>query len=326
MKNRSPYFGIPAALGMLLLIFDSKTALEGARVGIDLCLRTVIPALFPFFVLSAVLTGALMGSPLAWLRPLGRLCGLPKGAEPILISGFLGGYPVGAQAAAAAWRAGQLSREDAQRLLSFCSNAGPSFLFGMVAAMFPDKKIPWLLWLFHILGAIVTGILMPGKSTGSVSLPAGKHTTLSDALRSAVTVMAQVCGWVVLFRVLIGFLDRWVLWLLPMNLRVVLLGLLELSNGCCDLWKIPDLSQRIMAANLMLSPGGLCVLMQTRSVTQGLSLKYYLLGKLMQTGICLLIWDMLLYRRWLAAPVLAVFALCLRKNEKSAGIYAASGV
>ena len=39
-----------AALGMLVLILDSKTALAGAREGIDLCIRTVIPSLFPFFL------------------------------------------------------------------------------------------------------------------------------------------------------------------------------------------------------------------------------------------------------------------------------------
>ena len=76
MKNRNLYQGFAAGIGMLLLIFDSKTALEGARAGIDLCIRTVIPSLFPFFVLSMVLTGALMGTSLLWLRPIGALCGV----------------------------------------------------------------------------------------------------------------------------------------------------------------------------------------------------------------------------------------------------------
>lgn len=326
MKNRNPYAGIAAGIGMLILILDSKTALEGARVGLDLCIRTVIPSLFPFFVLSMVLSSSLMGAPMPWLRPLGALCGLPKGAESLLIPAFLGGYPVGAQAVAAAWKDGRLSRQDAQRILAFCSNAGPSFLFGMVASMFPEGKIPWLLWLIHIAGAVITAILLPGKAASSVTIPAGKEVSLSDALGRTISVMAGVCGWVVLFRVLIAFLERWALWLLPMTVRVVFIGLLELSNGCCDLWKIPELSVRIFAASLMLSSGGVCVFMQTRSVTQGLSLKYYIIGKLIQTTVCLVLWDMILLRRWLFAPTLAIFAMILRKGEKRAGIYAASGV
>ena len=49
MKQRDRT-SILAALGMIVLILDAKTALSGAREGIDLCMRTVIPALFPFFI------------------------------------------------------------------------------------------------------------------------------------------------------------------------------------------------------------------------------------------------------------------------------------
>ena len=66
---------------MLALILDGRTAIDGARQGIELCLRTVIPSLFPFFVLSILLTSSLLGSSLAVLRPLGRLFGMPDGAE-----------------------------------------------------------------------------------------------------------------------------------------------------------------------------------------------------------------------------------------------------
>lgn len=40
--------GLPVALGMLLLVLDSKTALLGAKEGVMLCLSSVIPALLPF--------------------------------------------------------------------------------------------------------------------------------------------------------------------------------------------------------------------------------------------------------------------------------------
>ena len=46
---------------MLALILDGRTAIDGARQGIELCLRTVIPSLFPFFVLSILLTSSLLG-------------------------------------------------------------------------------------------------------------------------------------------------------------------------------------------------------------------------------------------------------------------------
>ena len=81
MEIRRRCWGLAAAAGMLVFILDSKTALSGANEGVQLCIRTVIPSLFPFFVLSALMTGALMGTSLRGLRPLCRLMKMPVGAE-----------------------------------------------------------------------------------------------------------------------------------------------------------------------------------------------------------------------------------------------------
>ena len=91
MVSRRILPGVVAALGILILILDSKTALRGAAESIDLCVRTVIPSLFPFFLLSGILVKSLMGNKFPLLRPIGRLLGIPEGAESLLISGFLGG-------------------------------------------------------------------------------------------------------------------------------------------------------------------------------------------------------------------------------------------
>ena len=63
MTQRRRLTGIFSALGFLMLILDSKTAISGAADGVELCLRTVIPALFPFFVVSSVLLQCENASP-----------------------------------------------------------------------------------------------------------------------------------------------------------------------------------------------------------------------------------------------------------------------
>ena len=45
MKLRKILPGLVAALGMGVLILDSRTALMAAGQGVDLCLKTVIPSL-----------------------------------------------------------------------------------------------------------------------------------------------------------------------------------------------------------------------------------------------------------------------------------------
>lgn len=323
MKRKQLWTGIGVCLGMLALILDSKTALEGARQGVILCLRTVIPSLFPFFVLSILLTSSLLGCSLPVLRPLGRLFGLPEGGESLLIPAFLGGYPVGAQSAAAAFRNGQLSKAEAERLLAFCSNAGPAFLFGMAGAMFPRRWMAWALWGIHVSGALYASLLIPGGGSPAVRLAESRPLSPADALNAAVRVIASVCGWVVLFRILLAFLSRWIFWILPAAVQVVATGLLELTNGCCALCAVSDVSARFCICAGMLALGGLCVAMQTRSVTDGLSMRQYFLGKLLQTVFSVALAALIAYGSWLpfGAVVLAVPVIKLQKKGSFSPVF-----
>ena len=310
---------ILCALGLFLLILDTKTAVTGAYDGLTLCIRSVIPSLFPFFVLSGMLTGALMGGNLKILAPIGRICGMPRGSESILLTGLIGGYPVGAQAVSQAHDRSQLSRKDAQRLLGFCSNAGPSFLFGIVACKFSSVRFAWMLWGIHIASAILTGILLPGKSCGSVTVTRKDMPGFASSMQSAIKAMASVCGWVILFRSIIAFLQRWFLWLLPADAQVAVVGLLELANGCISLDSIANEGVRFVVCSGILALGGVCVAMQTASVTGKLGMGYYFYGKLLQCTISLVLSMAIIgvYYSIIPAIIGASAYLILRKKQKN---------
>lgn len=288
MSKRKTLWGIFAAAAMAVLILDGKTALQGAAAGITLCLEAVIPSLFPFIILSGLLTDAMFGTPLALLRPLGRWLSMPAGSESLLLCAFLGGYPSGAAAVGGAFRKGSLTRQEAERLLAFCSNAGPAFLFGMTARLFAPGWIPWVLWGIHILSAVAAGRLFPAADCAPVHL---ERRPFSPAalIRSSLGIMGSVCAWVVLFRIVMAFLERWFLWILPVAWRVAFTGALELTNGVCSLPLVEDPRMRMLLCSGMLAFGGLCVTMQTVSVTAGLSLRKYCLGKLVQTLVSILL-------------------------------------
>lgn len=319
--------GIGAALGMLILILDGRTALEGAQTGMELCIKTVIPSLFPFFVLSIWMTGSFAGRSLSFLRPLGRLCRIPNGAESILIAGFLGGYPTGAQCISEAYHAGCLEKQEAERMLAFCNNAGPAFLFGMVASMFSGKQYVWCLWAIHVFSAILVAQVIPQRGRDSFQMSVKPQITLSDALHSAVRVMAAVCGWVILFRLAITFLKRWMLWILPTPWQIMVVGFLELSNGCIELLSIENATVRFLICSCILAFGGICVSMQTVSVTRGLSLRFYFLGKILQTVFSLILSVAVVYGSWFSFfAILLPVLLFIRKMQNKSSIRAAVGV
>lgn len=314
-RNRyAPWFLSMA--GLVILILDGRTALHGALDGIELCLKTVIPALFPFFVLSAVLIRCRMPS-FFFEKAAARLLRLPQGAQSLLIPCILGGYPVGAKCVHQMYVEGSLDKRSAERLLAFCSNAGPAFLFGMIGQVLSRPWMPWALWGIHLLGALAAAYRVPAPDT-VVNCKALPQNGGTDLMAGAVSSMGIVCGWIVIFRVMIAFLNRWFLWLLPQTARVAVIGLLELSNGCCELTQIPDMAARFVLCSGLLAAGGLCVTAQTISVTHGLSLRYYCFGKLIQTVVSLLLSFSIVYQT--PMPLLGLLPLLLRRPaEKRSG-------
>lgn len=320
MRKRSCLEVALALIGFLILIFDSRHALEGAQEGIELCIKTVIPSLFPFFMLSSVLTNAFCGFTTFPMQRISGLLGIPSEASPVLITAVLGGYPVGAKSVADLYQSGQISREHAERLLAFCSNAGPSFLFGMVSGFFPDRTSVMLLWLIHIFSAVLTAATIPSPKISVQTPGLRKSCKHNSAVLSALKAMGLVCSWVILFRVWISFLERWCLWLLPGWTQVLLTGILELTNGCCALPVIEDQNLRFVMCACLLAFGGICVLLQTASVTEGLSLRCYLRGKLKQTIFSFLLSCAVVSGQGLLiAGSVPILVLILRKTEKRYG-------
>lgn len=273
-------FSLPA---MLILILDSKTAIAGGQEGIELCLRTVIPSLFPFILITQYLCGNLTGQNLKILHPLEKLCRAPEGSGGLLITGFLGGYPVGASSVYSAWKSGQLTDSQGQRMLGFLNNAGPAFVFGIGAALFTNPLVTWTVWLSHILCAIFTAMLLPGEKQTSQIADVPREATMVQCLKHTILVLAQVCGWVIFFRMILAFLFSFLGSGTPLEMRAVIAGALELTNGSLLLQTIPQEWARYLMFTLFLNMGGLCVAMQTMSVVGELGIGMYWRGKLMQS-------------------------------------------
>ena len=295
---------IPAA-AFLGLAVCPRAAAAGAAAGLKLCLETVIPGLFPFFVLSSAasgagLTGVLGGVFAPVMRPL---FGLPGVCAPALLFGLTGGYPAGARAAAQLYRSGACSREEAEALLAFCNNTGPALFLGYVGAgIWESGRAGLVLYAVHAVTAILTGILLRPRhlrSAGARPKAPQPRASLPDALTGAVSdamsAILGVCGYVILFSSLAA--------LLPARERVgnpaaLLRGALEMTGG---LSLVDPGSGRFgaAAASAILAWGGLSVQFQTRSVLADtdLSMKKAVLGKalhaLLAAGTACLIWPLI---------------------------------
>lgn len=313
MKKRA--LGIAAALGMLALILDSRTALSGAMEGLDLCLKTVIPSLFPFILLSSLLSDACYGIELPMLSKISGLFHIPSKISYLLIPAFLGGYPVGAQCVHDLYDSGRIHKASAERMLSFCSNAGPSFLFGILPWKFLESSSLWKIWLIQILSAFTIAQFFPVTSILEANTVKRRKTS-GNAMELTIKTLGKICGWIILFRIVIVFLDRWFLWRTPSTFKVLLIGLLELSNGCCILDRIGNETIRFIVCNGILAFGGICVLYQTSAVCKGLQIQYYLTGKCLQLLCAVILAVFLSYGLWFLLPIWTVVCIVSNRKEK----------
>lgn len=317
MAWRKDIGGIAAAFAIFIIILDSRTAFLGAAQGIDLCLRTVIPSLFPLLYLSNRMITAFAGESITVLRLAARIFHFPKKGEALLIPALLGGYPVGAQSIATAWNQGLLDKKAAENMLAYGSNIGPAFLFGILSFQFSHKQTLWQLWCIQLLSVWTASCVFGSRNTQSMkNNPAKKSVRPLDA---ALRASAQICGWIVLFRVLIAFLDRWIFGMLPELLRTALIGLLELSNGCMLLNTVTDEGIRFILASALLAFGGISVLLQTITVCGNLRIYNYLFGKILQSAVAALLAWLFRCHLWFAV-LLWVTGMAAFSNSRFHGI------
>lgn len=127
-------------LSALQLLFLCLLAFSILRAPADACsysalalqlwFEKMIPALFPFMVLSGLIVKLDLGKTIALpVYPLiGSIFRISRTMCTTLLTGFLFGFPLGAKTIAEQYSLGQLSKPQAQYLLSFCNNIGPVYL------------------------------------------------------------------------------------------------------------------------------------------------------------------------------------------------------
>ena len=283
-------------LAALLFLFPDVTV-SGTKSGLQVCAVSILPLLFPFFVISNIWSG------LGYSEKIGSLCSpmmkklfhLPGSAASALLLGLVGGYPVGAQSVISQYRQKQLTSKDAEHLLMFCNNAGPAFIFGVAGQQLLHSPMAGaVLYLIHIASAIMIGILFrPALSTNKDIVPAqtrrpGVFSVLTTSVRQAGQAAVQVCTFVIFFSVLISYLQAF---LTRTFFTTLLLGSVELASGVWILKGINNEAVTFCLISFLLGWGGFCVAFQTLSILDetDLSQGKYLMCKLLHGLISFLL-------------------------------------
>lgn len=304
----------------ICLVIFSKYNLAAASNGLALWATCVVPSLFPFFVITHLLSHTkivgLMGKLLdKIMRPLFNVPGVGGFA---FVMGLISGYPVGAKIVSDFRKDGLVTKSEGERMLAFTNNSGPLFILSSVGiSLFGDTKTGLLLLGTHILACITVGIVlgkfskksdiefksnynMNSSTTQPVSFK-NLGEILGKSINESISTLLLIGGFVVIFSVIISILNQTqVLDLLAQFFKPILnmlgfdlsfakplvSGILELTNGINLVANIPmkAISQNIVLCAFLLGFGGFSVFLQVFSIVSktDLSMKKYFIGKLMQ--------------------------------------------
>ena len=296
MKKRV-FFYIFVAAAVLLLLLRAEEVIRYSEEAMRICYELIIPTLFPFFVCSSLLVYSGFGSVLSRMfrgimRPLFNVA--PAGAAAFVL-GIISGYPLGALTASQLYKCGALSKAEAERLLSFCSNSGPLFIIGSIGvSLYGKPGYGAVLYAIHILSSVTVGILFRGYGKSRHPSPAMELRTedlpltevFSRSLRKSVESILTVCFSIIFF----SALSRTLLSIasLPPLLDAAASGLCEFSTGVLKISMLDkSIYEKLILTSFIVGFSGIGVHLQVMTVTadSGLSLKPYIIGKLLHGTI-----------------------------------------
>jgi sporulation integral membrane protein YlbJ len=275
---------LASILALSLIAFPQESVSASIR-GLDMWLEIVFPSLLPFFIVSEMLIGfgvvkfiGILLEPL--MRPLFRVPGVGGFAWAM---GMASGYPAGAKITARLRQEDQLTKIEAERLVSFTNSSNPLFIFGAVSVgFFNNAKLGIILAVAHYLGNISVGLIMrfhgkkepkrrkvPTRYSIRAAFSALHRTRiqdnrpigkiLGDAVMSSVQTLLMIGGFIILFSVvnkvlfhlqITGFFAKAIeaalmIFQLPIDLSIPLIsGLFEITLGA-------QLISQIQNASLM---------------------------------------------------------------------------
>lgn len=284
-------------LTAVILLFPDK-CLNYSLNGLNLWFQKMIPALFPFMVLSGIMIRMDLAAPcVRLLMPvLGRLFHTSPACIYGILVGFLCGFPMGAHTAAQLYESRQISKEEASFLLAFCNNIGPVYFLSFVMPvlgisspglyLFGMYGLPFLYGLFLRYTTYRDRINPTRTNYRTDSKPPSLACALDQSMENALLNIARLGGYMIIFNLLFVLPELLTRHLTDFPQRKQLAGslccLLEITGGINMLG--PDASYFVLCA---LPFGGLSCTLQTYSMIRhtDLSLTEYIMHKAILTAI-----------------------------------------
>lgn len=257
-----------------ILLFFPEQSIEGARNGLLLWSGTIVPTLLPFLLLTGFMNKYHTLHYVSWLFfPIYRLFPLlNRDLAYTLILGFFCGYPLGGKIINDLVLSGSYTKKEGQFLLAVCNNVSPMFTIGYTLTLILHSRVPVPLFFFCLYAPNICFFLFLLNLSRKKQFlyihqqPEGfapKKTTdeiIFDALHSIFAIGIYIMLFSIGTNLLTSFRPFGVF-------SDIIIGCLEITTGITYWGSLPiPLSVKIAILCAISSFGGICSIMQTKSV------------------------------------------------------------
>lgn len=291
------------------LVVDPRACIASVHSGLAMFVQSVLPALFPFFFFTRLLTslGAARVLGNLFRRPVALLYNAPPIGGYVCLMSLLSGYPVGARLLGDLYKAEVIDGADARCISAFASTSGPLFVVGTVGtAMFGDPSLGYAALGCHVAGALLNGLIYRRRRPAGRRprfVPPCTDNVLASGMTDAILSVALVGGYIAVFGMAIDLLTaigaielaaKPLASLLgacgqdPDVANALVTGLVELTRGCKTLSETGlDAKTALPYLAGMLSFGGLAIAVQSLSFCSvcGIRIGFFALTKVTQAAI-----------------------------------------
>ena len=298
----SSVIGLISFCILILFTLFSQNCIPETREAVTMFLQTVLPTMFPFYVLSSIILSSCYLE--RFCPPLNkfisRIMNLPLCSISAILLGYLCGFPIGAKIICDLKKQNKISERDAIKLSSFTNNVGPIFMTTVIGgAYLGSTKSGFLIWISVIIASFISGILICNPKLNfryfDNTLTSDIHENkinLSDAILSGLNTVLYV-GAVIIFFSSITSLLKLLPGLTSLSYSFVY-STLEITGGLKALstsFYCDNIIFKYMLIALFSSWSGFCVHIQVCGIlTAGkVKIRYYFLGKIIQTLLAPLI-------------------------------------
>ncbi len=277
LKNTVIYISI-IAFGILSIAMSAQVSKE-ISTALNRCLFVIIPSLFSFMVFSDLILKSgcykIICKPFSLISKY--IFKMDSDLFFVFLLGNICGYPIGFKLLNNLYAQGKISKFTAEIMSCYCFASGPSFVIGLVGiTMFSSKTIGFIICISNFLSNCVIAIVL----NHAVEMPKITETSndksrasIVDSVKSASMNMFMICSMILMFASIVGILKGLNVFSL---IKFDVLPLLEVTY-VVDMYVSTDLIPIISA---FISFGGVCVLFQLKSLSEGVPIKYLLLSRI----------------------------------------------